>query len=313
MIITKNSNIYIVMYHYVREIKKNKFPNLKGLEFKDFKRQINFFSNNFNILSNNDFVEILKSKKIPKKKSILLTFDDGYIDHWKFVFPYLKKKKISGCFYPPIEVIKNKKILDVNKIHFILEKEKNTKKILKEIFYFTKKYLNKSEHSLKLSKINTKSRYDSKEVILIKRLLQNHLPKLIREKITNKLFKLILNIDEKDFAKKLYMNEKQIKEMYNNNMSFGSHGYQHLWWNKLDYKNQLEQVNKSINYFKKIKIFDDNFSICYPYGGYNSDTISILKNTNSKFALTTEVGSINNQNIKDKFKLPRYDTNDFKI
>ena len=86
------------MYHYVREIKKSKFPNLKGLEFKDFKRQINFFSNNFNILSNNDFVEILKSKKIPKKKSILLTFDDGYIDHWKFVFPYLKKKKFLDVF-----------------------------------------------------------------------------------------------------------------------------------------------------------------------------------------------------------------------
>lgn len=88
------------MYHYVREIKKSKFPNLKGLEFKDFKRQINFFSNNFNILSNNDFVEILKSKKIPKKKSILLTFDDGYIDHWKFVFPYLKKKKNFRMFLP---------------------------------------------------------------------------------------------------------------------------------------------------------------------------------------------------------------------
>jgi len=53
MIKTKNYNIYIVMYHYVREIKKSKYPNIKGLEFEDFKKQINYFLNNFNILSNN--------------------------------------------------------------------------------------------------------------------------------------------------------------------------------------------------------------------------------------------------------------------
>ena len=86
------------MYHYVREIKNSKFPNLKGLEFEDFKKQINYFIKNFNIISHSDLVEILNTKKIPKKKSILLTFDDGYIDHWKYVFPFLKKKKFLDVF-----------------------------------------------------------------------------------------------------------------------------------------------------------------------------------------------------------------------
>ena len=58
----------------------------------------------------------------------MLTFDDGFIDHYKYVFPHLLEKKIKACFYPPIQVIKNKTVLDVNKIHFILEKEQNRKK-----------------------------------------------------------------------------------------------------------------------------------------------------------------------------------------
>ena len=33
MITTKNYNVYLVMHHYVREIKKSKYPNIKGLEF----------------------------------------------------------------------------------------------------------------------------------------------------------------------------------------------------------------------------------------------------------------------------------------
>ena len=88
-----NSTINIVMYHYVREIKNSNYPNLKGLEYKDFKNQIDYFCKNFNVISNEDFIEIIKTKKIPSKPSIFLTFDDGYIDHFKYVFPYLKKKK----------------------------------------------------------------------------------------------------------------------------------------------------------------------------------------------------------------------------
>ena len=133
MINLNNNNIHIVMYHYVREIKNSKFPNLKGLEFSDFKKQINYFIKNFNLLTSNDFVEILNTKKIPKKKSILLTFDDGYIDHYKYVYPYLLEKKLSGIFYPPTKIFNNK-VLDVNKIHFIFEKEKNKKKLFNLFF-----------------------------------------------------------------------------------------------------------------------------------------------------------------------------------
>ena len=39
----KNSNkLTIVMYHYVREIKNSKFPDIKGLEIENFRRQLNY-------------------------------------------------------------------------------------------------------------------------------------------------------------------------------------------------------------------------------------------------------------------------------
>ena len=86
------------MYHYVRDIKKSKYPNIRGLEFNDFKKQIKFFLKKFNILNNDDFIDIIETGKLPKKKSIFLTFDDGYADHWNFVFPYLKKTKSQVIF-----------------------------------------------------------------------------------------------------------------------------------------------------------------------------------------------------------------------
>ena len=300
------------MYHYVKNIKKSKYPNLKGLEFSDFKKQIFYLKKNFNILSNNQFIEILNSRKIPKKKSILLTFDDGYRDHFEYVFPFLKKQDVSAIFYPPIMCIKNKVVLDVNKIHFILAKEENRDKILNLIFLYVKKILNKNPQQIGIEKINLLSRYDDKKTILIKRLLQNHLPLPYRKKIVDKIFKHIVNYNEEEFSKILYMNNNDIQELYKNNFSIGSHGYNHYWWEKINKNEQEMEIKNSINYFKKIKVFDKNFSVCYPYGSYNLQTLNLLKKYKIKFAVTTRVGSVNKKNIKKVYELPRFNTNDFK-
>tara|TARA_B100000315_G_scaffold236461_1_gene252230 strand:+ start:605 stop:1552 length:948 start_codon:yes stop_codon:yes gene_type:complete len=308
---TKNSTISVVMYHYVREVKNSHYPNLKGLEFNNFKNQINFFDKNFNILSNNDFNEIISTKKIPLKPSVLLTFDDGYIDHYKYVFPFLKKKKIKANFYPPKKVIENKIVLDVNKTQFILEKEQNSKKILKEIDNLLIREGKKPISDNDKKKINLSSRFDDKETLLVKRLLQFYLPQKLREKITNLLFKKILNISLNDFSKSLYMNEKQIKEMYNENMSFGSHGDYHYWWEYLKKKDQEKEIKNSINFFKKINFDTNSLSVCFPYGSHNNETLKLLSKYNISYALTAKPGIINKKNLTNHFTYPRLDTNDF--
>ena len=140
MVNLKQYNIGVIAYHYIRPIKKSKYKNLKGMELNEFRKQLDFFKKNFNILNFEEFNEIISGRiNFPKKPSILLTFDDGYSDHYNYVFPELIKKKIKGIFYPPTMVIENKLILDVNKLHFILEKEKNRDLIINEIKNIYKK------------------------------------------------------------------------------------------------------------------------------------------------------------------------------
>ena len=62
-----------VNYHYVRPIKNSKFPNLKGLEIKEFIKQINYLKNNYNIISGYDLINaILYKDKLPKNHVFLL-------------------------------------------------------------------------------------------------------------------------------------------------------------------------------------------------------------------------------------------------
>ena len=204
-IYSHNHSVNIVAYHYVREIKNSKFPNLKGIEYNLFKKQIKFLKKKFNIISADDLIEVLDKKKNYNKPCLLLTFDDGYKDHYEYVFPLLLKEKIKGCFYPPVNIFKGH-VFDVNKIHFILEKCKNTSALLEEINLYLKENfkLNINENKLKL--INSSSIYkkfkaipkwDDSKTILIKEIYR--IVSIIKEESDSKSITFTFTANKKDY------------------------------------------------------------------------------------------------------------------
>lgn len=309
----KEHSLNFVTYHYVRPVKKSLQPNLAALEFDEFKRQVDYFCNNFEVIAGDNLLEIINKKIITKKPKIILTFDDGYIDHYKYVFPYLRKKNISGYFYPPKKVIENKTVLDVNKIQFFLEKEQNRDKILKEIDNILLKKKNIQISDLDISSINLNSDYDNEKTVLIKKILQYFLPPDEKKIIIDELFGKITGENSALLAKKLYMNTGHVQEMNSEKMVFGCHGDNHVWLEFLSKENQKKEILDGINFLKKINIDVKNISVCYPYGSYNDDSLEILKELKISFALTSKNGNVNSNNIANKFEYLRFDTNLFKL
>lgn len=163
----------------------------------------------------------------------MLTFDDAYIDHFTNVFPILKKHHIQGAFYPPVKAITEHRVLDVNKIHFILASTSEDKfpYLLDEIKRLLLKY--KEEFNLEsfdyyFKKLAITDRFDNKETIFVKRLLQVELDAELRKQITDELFVNIVGIDEETFSHELYMSIDQLKCMADCGMHIGSHGYDHF-------------------------------------------------------------------------------------
>ena len=204
------TKLTVIAYHYVRPVKKSKFPNLKALENNIFKKQLDYLSKKFSIISYEDLFNLV-NKKAKFKNPCLLTFDDGYKDHIKYVLPELKKRKIKGCFFPSVEAILKKKVLNVNKIQFILAKEKNISKILFDIFNFLikKKFIKNSDKNnllkIKNNFVNKTRPYDSKNVAFLKYLLQIYFSENIQNKCCNFLFRKYVSKNEKLFSKNLYM------------------------------------------------------------------------------------------------------------
>ena len=95
-----NKKINIITYHYVRNLNSKFLPKLKVLGIRKFEKQIKYLKKNFKILSYDQIKFYRQNKLNFPDKSCWLTFDDGYIDHYKNVLPILNKYKIKASFFP---------------------------------------------------------------------------------------------------------------------------------------------------------------------------------------------------------------------
>src|SRR5688500_8938666 len=86
-----------IMYHYVRPDHPD-LPYFRHLHVDDFRKQLDHFQRDFHVLSLEELSHALSSGR-PVPNGIVLTFDDGFKDHYRFVLPELAKRDIPGIFY----------------------------------------------------------------------------------------------------------------------------------------------------------------------------------------------------------------------
>jgi len=301
-----NQTLSIIMYHYIRDLSKSKFPKIKGLDINLFVKQLEYLTKHYQFISVND---LLSKEELPLNP-VLLTFDDGYIDHYTYVFPKLRERGISGAFFPTVNASKNHCVLDVNKIHFVLASVNDITMIVDEI----NQYALENKESLKLDDLHTyksnipKSRFDTDDVVYVKYMLQQGLPLAARNYLSDKLFKKYISVDEADFASTLYVNTEHLKEMRESGMSIGIHGYSHSWLATLDEIGQSFEINESVKFLHNVGVKDCELTIAYPYGSYNDVTLKIVANHNVRIGFTSQVGKAD---LSKPLELRRFDTNDF--
>lgn len=305
------SSLTIVMYHYVRPIRASRYAEIKGLETALFVEQLDYLQRHYTVISPKQLIESLSGGAPLPSKAAMLTFDDGYRDHYDHVFPLLRDRGLSGGFYPPANAIRKRKLLDVNKIHFVLASEPDKQKLAGEIDKVVED-LRQTYDLLSPAAYRAKcdvSRYDTPDTVYIKRMLQTFLPEKLRNQIADELFSKFVSSDQASFADQLYLNEEQLRRMLDGGMHVGSHGSEHYWLGHLDRAQQEADVDAAIDFLDALQVPEGLFSFCYPYGSFNQTTLDILRSRNCKFGLTTVPG-IAEANTEAALALSRLDTND---
>ena len=300
------------MYHYTRDLKHSRYPGIKGLDISLFRQQMEFFKNCFNVVTMEQVIAASKGEESLPENAVLLTFDDGYIDNYTFALPILEEYGFQGSFFIPGKTFTSHQLLDVNRIHFILAAA-DINCLLKDVKAKMDDYrgvecLYPATEEL-WQEYAIGDRFDSKETVFVKRMLQTALPERIRYQIVSDLFEKYVGVSEEKMAYELYMTTEQIRALKRHGMFIGVHGYDHYWLGNLPVEKMKEDISKSLEIMDEF-IDRNEWVMNYPYGDYSEDVVAYLEEKKACLGFTTDVRVA--ELGKDRnLLLPRLDCNDF--
>ena len=304
----------IVMYHYVRPLESSRFPGLKALDCADFDEQLSYITRHHSVISGTDLLDAATTEawnELPPSPA-LLTFDDGYVDHFTHVLPLLQRRRLSGCFFVSGRSVLEHHVLDVNKIHFVLasaaDKRALVDRVLRRIERSGPEFGCRSAAEYWRA-LGVPSRFDTVEVAFLKRALQRELPAALRVQIVDELFRECVTTDEAGFAAELYLSLEQIACMRTAGMYFGSHGYAHSWLSHVEPAEQQLEVARAVSFLRRMGTPLDAWIMSYPHGAHNASLLALLRGVQCRIGLTTHVG-IAELGVDDPLALPRLNTND---
>lgn len=296
-----------IMYHYVQEFNKN-LPKLKFLHIDNFRKQLDFFESHYGFVSKKDFLDSLKTGEV--NKGVILTFDDGLKCHFDYVYKELIERNLWGIFYVSSQFYKERVINNVHLNHILLSKvdPKKIYEFLVDNFQFI--YDNKVNYNNKIYTSQKNDFYTGE----IKSILNYF---CLPERKSSVIKKLIneFSINENLFSN-YYFTIKEIKEMDDNGMLFGSHSHSHMLMSEASNDKQKFEIDESFKFIKKCAPSSyKTKTFCYPFGGFhsfNNSTENILSKRNVLFSFNVEHRDINKHDLlKRPQSLPRYDCNFF--
>jgi peptidoglycan/xylan/chitin deacetylase (PgdA/CDA1 family) len=302
----------IIMYHYVRALSRSRYPQIKGLPTDDFRRQIEYVQDHYTLIGADRLLRAVTEDAPLPPNAALLTFDDGYLDHFTNVFPLLDAKGLPGCFFPPARCILDRGVLAVNKIHYVLASPASPDEIADRLFELMEAWGDpdalRSRAAYREAVVGD-HRFDEPEVVLIKRLLQRELPTPLRTRILDHLFDTYVDVREEVLAEELYMDLEQVRCLRRHGMYVGSHGNRHAWMDRLDPEEQRNDIDRSLDFLDKVGTSLDRWIMCYPYGAHDASLRRYLRSQGCAVGLATGA-AVADLAEDDPLALPRLDTND---
>jgi peptidoglycan/xylan/chitin deacetylase (PgdA/CDA1 family) len=303
--------LHVVMYHYVRDLPNTPFPKIKGMLTGEFRRQLAVLRNYYEMATLESGLDFLQGAYTPARDLSLLTFDDGFKEHYADITPILADQGIQGLFFVITSCLQEHRVVSVHMNHFLmaaLDFEQYQRAFMERLSDIAPSV--SASINIDPNIAQRTYRWDTSEVASFKYLFNFVLDSTIRDQVVKSLFEENIG-DEKSFSRTLYLNWEEARQMQSAGMVIGGHSHQHKPLSSLSDKeleSDLALCHKSL----KEKLLPQPLSpFCYPYGNrdsFNGAASKWLRHLGFACSFSTEVGS--NTPGTDAFAIRRFDCND---
>lgn len=259
----RKNSLLILMFHQVNDNNPLFYPSVPISVFREI---CHFFDKYYEVIHFSEIEDYFSKKN--NKPAVIITFDDGLMDIYKYAFPILKEMHLKFNVNIDTEILETSKPQDFVRIYDIL----NTTKIDSFI------NLNFMESPIIIDKthpINTENEFTD--------LLSNLSVKKRRQFVEE--MSEISGMKSENYSKVL--SKKNIKELNNSGLvEFGSHSHTHSILTNLS----EDELKIELEYSKSIleNTLEDKIDIiAYPNGVCNDMIDNLSKSLGYKYILKT--------------------------
>jgi peptidoglycan/xylan/chitin deacetylase (PgdA/CDA1 family) len=279
----------ILLFHSIND---NDSPFIKGTNASvsrdTFENYLKYISKNYQIISLQSLVHSLHQRRIPRR-SVVLTFDDGFADNFHIAYPFLKRYRIPATIFLSTDCIQNKKPIWIQELYYLINKV-GVQPIINTLYTLSQNveippYIAR----IPLNKNSQKN---------IEEYMAYAITKNARDQILLTLYRHFNIQRKKVFSKrKLYLTWAQIQQMNKDAIVFGNHAASHTPLSTMSSVEQEDEIVRS----KKLleKHLDINFvPFSYPYGGRKDFTpvTKEIARTSGHSCILTAMPTLNDEN-----------------
>ncbi|MBF8299650.1 MAG: polysaccharide deacetylase family protein [Acidobacteria bacterium] len=301
-----------VFYHYVRDVERTAFPGIRALSVAGLAAQLDWLEARFGVIDGATFERAVLTGVGFDRPTALLTFDDGFTDHYEHVFPLLRGRGLGGIFFVAGATLgSHPALLNVHKTHFLLS------------HLGAERFATDVAAALEREGVPVPAphagdregvyRYDEAPDVRIKRILNYEAPYAVAHRVLSTLFERHIG-ESGAFARQLYLSPAQVREMAQGGMTFGFHTETHPVLSRLDLEAQRAELRDGPRLIGELT-GQRTVSFCYPYGfshTYNADTLNVLEECGYSMAFNT-VRRETMFGQERRYELPRFDTRDLAL
>ena len=304
----QSPQLYVLTYHYIRDLPRTRFPRIKGMLLEDFRQQVKSLADCFEPATLKSAMDFLKCKYRPRRNLCLLTFDDGLKEHYADITPILAERGMQGTFFVISSCLEEGVVAPVHMNHFLMAELGFEQYRAAFLDALRGLWIGESTEAGSYTTVACRTYpLDITEVAEFKYLFNFILPPEVRDLVVKRFFEAYIG-PERAFAAELYLSWAQAREMQTAGMLIGGHTHRHRPLASLN-ETEVDQDLKQCRI-----LLDQNLSsqeqwpFSYPYGkrdSFNEHAVKMLQKLGFCCSLSTESGP--NLPGIDRFAIRRLD------
>ena len=264
--------LIVLNYHRIGNASESPYdPGVFSATAEEFDWQIAYVKRRFSLITLDEAIAMVTGG-LPFRTSVLITFDDGYLDNYSLAFPALRSRGAQGVFFLTTSFVGTNHVPWWDVIAYII---KNSRKSAIQL-----QYPERIEFDLRRHGVN--------EVIMRVLQLYKRPDVRLQERFIQELETACESSAPSSNAERCFMNWQEAREMQQGGMAFGSHTHTHEILSKLPVDRQLEEARQSrealeMQLNRRVDV------LAYPVGGRNCftpDTIRALKSCGYRAAFS---------------------------